>query len=67
MQQIYRKTLISKCDFNKVAKQPSKCSEKKVFWKYAANLQENTHAEMRFQQSCKVTLLKSYFDMDVPH
>ena len=24
-------------------------SEKKVFWKYAANLQENTHAEVRFQ------------------
>ena len=22
---------------------------KKVFWKYAANLQENTHAEVRFQ------------------
>ena len=21
----------------------------KVFWKYAANLQENTHAEVRFQ------------------
>ena len=22
---------------------------KKVFWKYAANLQENTHAEVQFQ------------------
>ena len=22
---------------------------KKVFWKYAANLQENTHVEVRFQ------------------
>ena len=41
------------------------CSEKKVFWKYAADLQENTHAEMQFQQSCKVTLLKSHFGMDV--
>ena len=26
-----------------------RCSWEKVFWKYAANLQENTHAEVRFQ------------------
>ena len=26
-----------------------RCSEKQVFWKYAADLQENTHAEVRFQ------------------
>ena len=25
------------------------CSYTKLFWKYAANLQENTHAEVRFQ------------------
>ena len=25
------------------------CSKEKVFWKYAANLQENTHPEVRFQ------------------
>ena len=25
-----------------------RCSYEKVFWKYAANLQENTHAEVRF-------------------
>ena len=25
------------------------CSCKKVFWKYAANLQKNTHAEVWFQ------------------
>ena len=25
-----------------------RCSWEKVFWKYAANLQENTHAEVRF-------------------
>ena len=25
-----------------------RCSVKKVFWKYAANLQENTHAQVRF-------------------
>ena len=24
------------------------CSREKVFWKYAASLQENTHAEVRF-------------------
>ena len=26
-----------------------RCSFEKVFWKYASNLQENTHAEVRFQ------------------
>ena len=26
-----------------------RCSLEKVFWKYAANLQENTHAEVQFQ------------------
>ena len=26
-----------------------KCSYVKVFWKYAVNLQENTHAKVRFQ------------------
>ena len=25
------------------------CSYEKVFWKYAANLQENTYTEVRFQ------------------
>ena len=25
------------------------CSLEKAFWKYAANLQENIHAEVRFQ------------------
>ena len=25
------------------------CYKEKVFWKYTANLQENTHAEMQFQ------------------
>ena len=25
-----------------------RCSHKKMFWKYAANLQENTHAEVWF-------------------
>ena len=26
-----------------------RCSAEKVFWKYAAKLQENIHAEVRFQ------------------
>ena len=26
-----------------------RCSYEKVFWEYAANLQGNTHAEVRFQ------------------
>ena len=26
-----------------------RCSKEKVFWKFAANLQENTHAEVWFQ------------------
>ena len=26
-----------------------RCSYEKVFWKYAANLQENTHAEVWLQ------------------
>ena len=26
-----------------------RCSYEKVFWKYAANLQDNTHAEIWFQ------------------
>ena len=37
----------------------------KVFWKYAANSQENTHAEVRYQYSCSATLLKSHFGMGV--
>ena len=42
-----------------------RCSYKKVFWKYTAKLQEITHAEMRFQWSCKATLLKLHFAMGV--
>ena len=37
----------------------------KVFWKYAANLQETTHAKVRFHQSFFATLLKSHFGMGV--
>ena len=35
------------------------------FWKYATNLQENTHAEMWFQWSYKATLLESHFCIGV--
>ena len=42
-----------------------RCSSEKVLWKYAANLQENTHAEVQFQRSCFATLLKSHFGMSV--
>ena len=37
--------------------------QEKVFWKYAANLLENTHAEVWFP--CKAILLKSYFAVGV--
>ena len=39
--------------------------QEKVFWKYAATLQENTNAEVQFQQSYFATLLKSHFRMGV--
>ena len=42
-----------------------RCSYKKVFRKYAANLQENNHAEVRFQYSYFATLLKSHFSVGV--
>ena len=35
-----------------------RCSVEKIFWKYAANLQQKTHAKVRFQKSCNATLLK---------
>ena len=47
-------------------KQPSRgVPGKKIFWKYAVNLQENTHAEVWFQYSCFATLLKSHFGMGI--
>ena len=49
-----------------IQKQPPRgVLRKKVFWKYAANVQENTHAEVWFQQSCFPTLLKSHFGLVV--
>ena len=40
-------------------------SYSKEFQKYPANLQENTHAKVSFQQSCLAVLLKSHFGMGV--
>ena len=34
-----------------------------MLWKYAANLQGNSHNEAWFQESSKATLLKSHFGM----
>ena len=36
-----------------------RCCYEKVFWKYAANLQENTHGEVWFQYSCFATFLRN--------
>ena len=44
---------------------PQRCSEEKLFRKYAEDLQENTHAEAPLQKSCKETLLKSHLSMGV--
>ena len=41
-----------------------RCSYKKMFWKYAANLEENTHAEVRFQQS-EITLRHGCFPVNI--
>ena len=40
-------------------------SLEKVFWKFAANLQKNIHAEVWFQYSCFAILLKSHIGMGV--
>ena len=42
-----------------------RCSYKKVFWKYAANIQENIHGKVWFQYSYLATLLKSPISMGV--
>ena len=42
-----------------------RCSLEKVFWKYAANLLENTLEEVWFQEGCFATFMKSHFGMDV--
>ena len=42
-----------------------RCSCKKMFWKYTADLQENTHDEVWLQYSGFATLFKSHFDMVV--
>ena len=45
-----------------------RCSYKKVFWNYAANLQENTHAEVWFQSSfIKITLWHGFTHVNLLH
>ena len=39
--------------------------QEEVLWRYTAYLQENTHAEVRFQYSCFAALLKSHFGIGV--
>ena len=41
--------------------QKKKHDHEKVFWKNAVNLQENTYAEVWFQQIYFASLLKSHF------
>ena len=40
---------IDRARFTKTEAATTSCSWKKVFWKYVANLQENTHAEVWYQ------------------
>ena len=42
---------------NKIPKNPLKYSCKKLFWKYAANLQKNPHTEMFFNYIDKLIVL----------
>ena len=42
-----------------------RCFWENMFWKYAANLQEKTNAEVQFQENCKATLWKWHFGMGV--
>lgn len=37
-----------------------RCSHKRIIWKYAGNLQENTHVRVWFPKGCKATLLRIY-------
>ena len=41
-------------------------SPRKMLCKYEVNPQEHNHAGARYQQSCFVTLLKSYSHTDAP-
>ena len=45
----------------------SQLNVRSISWKYAGNLQENTHAKVRLQYSCKATLLKSCFGMGISY
>ena len=45
----FRKCYLNKRDDIFTGAATHRCSYEKVFWKYAANLHENTHAEVRFR------------------
>ena len=51
VENLYRKPT-SIGSLSKTEATAQRCSWETVFWKYAADLQENTHVEVRFQWSC---------------
>ena len=56
-----------KVDYTKLWNRPPDPFLGKVFWKYAPNLKEKTHAEVWFNKVallCFATLLRSLLDMD---
>ena len=44
-----------------------KCSYKNLFWKYDANLQENTHDEVGFQDVISKKLLWNFIEITLRH
>ena len=56
---IWRKVREEKYEYTGAALQ--RCSLEKVFWKYAANLQENTHTEITLQHWCFPLNLRHIF------
>ena len=61
--QIFLFLINFQCTENLSKRDRISCSDKNVFWKYAASLQENTYVEVWFEESFFVTLLKSHFSM----
>ena len=53
LSQVSRIDRISTPWCNKYRSSPQRCSLKKMFWKYEADLQENNHAEFTAMFSCK--------------
>ena len=46
---ILERALMIFCTFMDTEPAVKRCSWEKMFWKYVEKLQENTHAEVRFQ------------------